>query len=490
MAQAAPDETDGSPPKPTPLWRNRDYTYWWTGNGLNTLGTSVSTLAFPLLILYLTGSAAQAGLITVLAMLGKLAALAVGGVVADRISRRGILIWASLVQAVAMGTVALLVLGGDPSIPLIGAMALISGVGNGMRVAVQMSVLRRIVPKEQIADATAQTMGRDMVAQLVGAPLGGLLYSIGRWIPFVFDAITYFFMTITALVIRRPLGPERRPDDEPQPSFAQDLGDGVRMIRRSRYLTFTLIWGALLNTVAEGFILLFVVLIQFRGGGPTSVGLATSLAVVGGVVGAVLGPWLMKKIGARQVLICAAWFFVASFAVVVTVPQPWQIGLVMMVGMSCMVPLNVVTESYEVRLVPDAYLGRVAATSRFCVQGVMWVGPLVAGLLADRLGVQEAILILASVMAGLALMLHLGRSRLNVLDTPVSEIEELSPPPSRFPKSPDKAAAEPPVTDVPDANAVLTGAAVPADGATVAPEPGESHPAPSTAPSTARESRS
>lgn len=477
MAQAAPEETDGSPPKPTPLWRNRDYTYWWTGNGLNSLGMSVSTLAFPLLILYLTGSAAQAGLITVLAMLGKLAALAVGGVVADRVSRRGILIWASLLQAAAMGVVAVLVFRGDPSIPLIGVMALIGGVGGGMRGAVQMSVLRRIVPKEQIADATAQTMGRDMVAQLVGAPLGGLLYSIGRGIPFIFDTITYLFVTVTALVIRRPLGPDPRPDDGPKPSFAQDLADGVRMIRRSRYLTFTLIWGALLNAVAEGFILLFVVLIQFRGGGPTSVGLATSLAVVGGVVGAVLGPWLMKKIGARQVLICAAWFFVASFAVVVTVPQPWQIGLVMMVGMSCMVPLNVVTESYEVRLVPDAYLGRVAATSRFCVQGVMWVGPLIAGPLADQMGVQEAILILAVVMAGLALTLHIGRSRLSVLDVPVSEVEELSPPPSRFPRAPENDVVEAPTADTP---AVLTGAA-PADVTTVTTESGETGSTPGTA---------
>ncbi|NEE53657.1 MFS transporter, partial [Streptomyces sp. SID8455] len=67
--------------------------------------------------------------------------------------------------------------------------------------------LRRIVPKEQIATATAQGMGRDMVAQLVGAPLGGLLYAMGRWIPFLFDAVSFLFVTLGSLLIRRPLGP-------------------------------------------------------------------------------------------------------------------------------------------------------------------------------------------------------------------------------------------------------------------------------------------
>ncbi|MET9926709.1 MULTISPECIES: MFS transporter [unclassified Streptomyces] len=428
MAQARPEETGPASAGPPSLWRDRDYMYWWSGNGLSTLGTSVSTLAFPLLVLHLTGSAAQAGVITVLHMVGKLATLAVGGALADRVSRRAILCLAPLVQAVSMAVVALLVFRGDPSISAIGAMALLSGLAAGLRVAVSMPVLRRIVPKEQIATATAQGMGRDMVAQLIGAPLGGLLYAMGRWIPFLFDAVSFLFVTLGSLLIRRPLGPDRHPGEGPRSSLAKDVGDGLRMIRRSDYLVFTLIWGAVLNAVAEGFILLFVVLIQHRGGGPTAVGLATSLAVTGGVIGAVLGPLLMGKLGARRVLIISAWIFMASFAVVVSVSQPWQIGLVVMVAMISMVPMNVVTESYEVRLVPDRYQGRVAATSRFFVQGVQWIGPLGAGILADAAGVERAILVLAAAMAVLAITLHAARRYVKVLDIPLADVEELSPP--------------------------------------------------------------
>ncbi|MGY0056235.1 MFS transporter [Streptomyces sp. LZ34] len=424
-----PEETQSAQGRRPSLWRDRDYLYWWSGNGLSTLGTSVSTLAFPLLMLYATGSATQAGTITVLHMLGKLGTLAVGGALADRVSRRAILSLVPLVEAVAMGAVALLVYRGDPPVLGLDALALVSGLAAGLKVGVSTPVLRRIVPKEQIATATAQGMGRDMVVQLVGAPLGGLLYATARWIPFLFDAVSFVFITLSSLLIRRPLGPDRHTDGERRTGLAEDMRDGLRLIRRSDYLVFTLAWGALLNTVAQGLTLLFVVLVRHRGGGPTAVGVATSLAVVGGVIGAVAGPWLMRRLGARRVLLLSAWVFVASFAVVALVPQPWQIGLVLMAGMTSMVPMNVVIESYEVRLVPDAYLGRVAATSQFFFQGMQWIGPLAAGVLADALGVETAVLILAVAMALLAIALHTARRQLRVLDIPLAEVPELPAPP-------------------------------------------------------------
>ncbi|GAB2724336.1 MFS transporter [Streptomyces bullii] len=431
-AQPRPREGEESGPAPDPprsLWRNRDYMYWWTGNGVSTLGTSVTTLAFPLLVLNTTGSVAQAGSITACHMIGTLVTLPVGGALADRVSRRALMIVSPLVQALAMGLVAALVFRGAPSILALDALALVGGLAAGLRSGVSMSALRRIVPKEQVSAATAQGMGRDMVAHLVGGPLGGLLYSMTRWLPFLFDALSFLFVTCAAALIRRPLGPDRHAGQGPRPGLFADMADGMRVIRRSDYLVFTIIWGALLNAVTEGFTLLFVVLVQYRGGGPTEVGTATSLALVGGLLGSVAGPALMRGLGARTVMLLAVWLFVACFATVVWMPRPWQIGLVLLVAMTSMVPLNVVTESYQVRLVPDAYLGRVAAANRFCVQAVQWVGPLGAGFLADAAGVREAILILAAAMVALAIALHGARRRLRVLELPLAEVRELTPVP-------------------------------------------------------------
>ncbi|MGW6538801.1 MFS transporter [Streptomyces sp. NPDC055051] len=433
MATAQPrseeDERTGEvDTRPPSLWRNLDYMYWWTGNGVSTLGTSVTTLAFPLLMLSATGSVAQAGFITACHMIGTLVMLPVGGVLADRVSRRALMISASFGQALAMGAVALLVYRGDPVVLVLDALALAGGLAAGLRSGVSMSALRRIVPKEQVPTATAQGMGRDMVAHLLGAPLGGLLYSMSRWMPFLFDALSFLFVTLASALIRRPLGPDPYTGQGPRPGLFTEMADGLRIVRGSRYLVFTIVWGALLNVVAEGFTLLFVVLVQHRGGSPTDVGTATSLALVGGLLGATVGPALMRTMGARRVMLVAAWLFVACFAAVVWVPRPWQIGLVLLVAMTSMVPLNVVIESYQVRLVPDAYLGRLAAVVRFSIQAVQWTGPLAAGFLADAFGVRTAVLLLAVCMAALALALHVARGRLSILDIPLAEVREIDPP--------------------------------------------------------------
>ena len=74
------------------LWRSADYANWWTSNTLSALGTSVSAIAYPLLVLYTTGSVAQAGLISAASLLRALITTLWGGALADRISRNAILV--------------------------------------------------------------------------------------------------------------------------------------------------------------------------------------------------------------------------------------------------------------------------------------------------------------------------------------------------------------------------------------------------------------
>src|SRR6266516_836511 len=412
--------------KPRSLWTNRDYMGWWTGNTISALGTSVSNIAYPLLVLYTTGSVAKAGAITAANMIGMLLTTLWGGALADRVSRKAIMIVGPLVQAVALGSVVLLVLTKDSPVLLLAATALVNGLAAGLTMGASVPAMRRIVPKEQQAMATGQEMGRDMAAELLGAPLGGLLFAVTRWFPFFADAISFFFASLGAALIRRPLGPDRF-GREQKTSMLADIGAGFRVVRAQPFLRFVVVWGSLLNIVGQGFILLFIALVRYRGGGPTTVGVVSAVALIGGIIGAVAAPMIMKRIRARLVLYVALWAFVGSFALVSVVPRPWEIGAVLLVAMLGMVPLNVVFESYMVRLVPDVYSGRVSAVSRFGVMSLQWAGPLIAGVLADTLGPPSAALALMAMMLPLALALHFTRS-LGVLDQPVDEVSELTLP--------------------------------------------------------------
>lgn len=385
---AAPDETV-APEAPVPsLWHNRDYMGWWSSETVSAVGTSMSTIAFPLVVLYADGSVSHAGIISATAMVGLLLTTLWGGALADRVSRKMLMVLGPAVQCVAMAAAALLINGGHTSIALLSVTAFAGGLGSGIAKGATTPALRRIVPKEQLSRATAQEMGRDMAAELVGAPLGGVLFTVAAWVPFAADAASFVVSAAGALSIRRPLGPDRRSgtQDEPGGSVLGDIREGVRYVRRQPFLRFVVIWASALNLLAQAFALTFIILVQYRGGGPVAVGVVNSIALVGGVVGSVIGPVLLTRMRAATVLRAGVWLFAATFALVAVVPTWWWIGVVLAVAMIAVVPLNVVVETYVVRLVPDAMSGRVSAVNRFGAQGLAWLGPLLAGELAAWLG--------------------------------------------------------------------------------------------------------
>jgi MFS family permease len=407
-----------------PLWANRDYRGWWTANTVSALGTSISNIAYPLLVLYSTGSVVRAGGITAVHMIGTLATTLYGGALADRVSRKAILVVGPLVQALALGTVALFVAAGHSPLWMLLGTALVSGLAAGITAGATNPALRRIVPKEQLGTATGQEMGRDAAAEFFGAPLGGMLFAVSRWIPFAADAVSFVVASLGAALIRRPLGPDASGD---KGSVLGDIRAGVGLVRREPFLRFVVVWGSLLNVIAQGFALLFIALVRYRGGGPTTVGFVSSVALAGGIAGAVIAPVVLRSVRARLVLYVSAWSFVASFAVVALVPRPWQIGAVLLVAMLTMVPLNVVLESYLVRLVPDGYSGRVSAVTRFGGQALQWTGPLLAGVLAAVFGVPGGAFALIALTVPLALALHLTKA-LAVLDRPLATVEEIAVP--------------------------------------------------------------
>jgi MFS family permease len=104
-------------------------------------------------------------------------------------------------------------------------------------------------------------------------------------------------------------------------------------------------------------------------------------------------------------------------------PVPWEIGGSVFLVMIVIVPLNAALDSYEVRLVPDEYSGRVSSAVFFGAQSLQWVGPLLAGVLADAYGPPSAALMFAAALIPLALVAH-HTTALNLLDLPVEQVEE------------------------------------------------------------------
>jgi predicted MFS family arabinose efflux permease len=403
-------ETEDEPPRnPPPLWRNRDYAGWWVSSLVSSLGSAMSQLAYPLLMLYATNSVARAGIVGACLNIGGLSTGLLGGALADRYSRRALVVTADLVQAVAVGTVVFAVANGFVNVGHIAAVALIQGMCNGISGAAMTPTLKRIVHESQFPALAASKQGRDMIARLAGPPLGGALFSAARYLPFLGDTISFVVSAIGVAAIRRPLGPDAA-DREAHSSSLAALREGIAYIRTNTYLRFVVVWVPLLSAAFGGMVLLTIALIKLRGGGPTTVGVVTTIAAVGGLGGALAAPFLARLFKTRTLVIIMAWLVVLVAVGLAAAPRPWEIGLVGALAVFLVVPLNVMLESYQLRVVPDAMLGRVAAALSFSSSALLWTAPLATGVLADNFGTPTAMLVVAGFLAVLAVWCTLAKA--------------------------------------------------------------------------------
>ena len=175
------------------LWRNFDYAAWWTGNTVSALGTGMSAFAYPLVVLYATGSVARAGVIGSANLIGMLISMLWGGALADRISRRAILVAGPIMEAIVLGCTAVLIGTHHVQLAVLVVAAALGGVVAAVVLGASSPALRRIVTADQLPTASAQGQARDMAVQMLAGPLSGFLLTVTRWLPFGLDAISYLF---------------------------------------------------------------------------------------------------------------------------------------------------------------------------------------------------------------------------------------------------------------------------------------------------------
>src|SRR3954471_3650520 len=222
------------------LRQNHDFSVLWVGQTVSELGTRVSMFAFPLATFALTGSALLAGIAGGLELLGTAIALLPGGLLADRVHRgrlmraasgAGVLLYASLVVAGVLGML---------TVPHLFVVGVLTGVCAGVFAPAEMSAVRTVVPTDQLPVALSQQQARQHVAGLVGGPLGGALYAVTRWLPFLFDAVTFAVSWVLLGRIRTDLSPAPRAT-APRRARA-DLLDGVRFSWQQPFFRTLMLW--------------------------------------------------------------------------------------------------------------------------------------------------------------------------------------------------------------------------------------------------------
>jgi predicted MFS family arabinose efflux permease len=394
-------------PDPAPLRRNRDFQLLWIGQAASALGSRVSTIAYPLLVLALTGSPADAGIVGFAATIPYLLIQLPAGVLVDRIDRRTAMIGCDAGRLLLLAGLAAAVAAGRAPLVLIAAVALAEGCLTVVFNLAELSAIQLLVPPGQLEPALAQNEARVRGAGLLGQPLGGALFGLGRAVPFAADAASYGVSLLTLAAIRRRLvaeevGERRHPWTE--------MVEGLRWLWRQPFLRSTTLIVAASNGLFQAVTLAVIVVATAHGASPAVVGLILAGWGVGGLAGAAAAAWLGTRLPAAAVVIGANWVWAGLLPVVALAPQPVAIGAAG-AGMALVGPAwNVVLGSLEMRVTPPALLGRVQAVQMTAAYGAIPLGSLIGGFLLDRLGPEEAVWALAGCMLVIAVIATLTPS--------------------------------------------------------------------------------
>ena len=350
----------------------------------------------------MTRSPALAGLFAAVQGIGMLVAGLPAGVLADRYDNRMIVIVTEAARAAATAVVAVALITGWLSLPLLFTVAALLGAGQAVTAAARMLLMRSVVPPEQLRQALTQDEVRMNGSALAGPALGGALYAVralAHAIPFLFTAGSFLVALVTAVLMKRPAGQPRgtAPDGRSAAGTGSMLA-GVRTLWGQPVLRAATLVIMFVNTIGAGLDLIIIVILRHQAVPSSGIGLVLGIGAAGGLAGAPLVRILHRlRPGVLLVTVC---MLDAVVLALLAVPfGPWWVAGLLFTAVLGVPALRVLVDILVIRQAPPEQRGRVIAALMTLIGLGVPAGLAGCGLLLQYLQAQAAILTLAAAEA-------------------------------------------------------------------------------------------
>lgn len=365
---------------------------------LSTFASGVWIVALVWEVIRIGGGPGQLSVVSTCSAVGVLVPALLGGVVADRVPQKSILLCVAAVELAGMTLVALLSLADLTALWHLGAVALVTGIGMAFYYPAYSAWLPALVPEEDLMAVNGfEGMVRPTVGQAIGPGVAGAIVGLaspGAALVVAGAASALGFLALTAV----PKTPVRREVDttsHPVVSAVRDMAEGFRYMVRTPWLLATLLFASLMLLVMMGPLEVLVpFLIKDKlGGGPGDHAWVLAAFGIGGAVGSLI---MASRTMPKRYL---SWMNLLwgvgclPFVVMGTTSHIWVVvACAFALGAFFSAPM-VIWGTLLQRRVPPDLLGRVASLDFFVSLSLMPVSMALAGPVSDAIGLEATFLI-------------------------------------------------------------------------------------------------
>jgi MFS family permease len=368
--------------------RYRDFALFWSGNFLSNIGTWMQNLALGWQILLITNSPFLLGLNGFLSTLPSLVFSLPGGAVADRLSRRKLMLSTQTAMAALALVLGLLTSLRVIKISEILLISLLTGLASALNSPAYQAMVPDLVPREDLMNAVALNSAQFNMSRAIGPTLAGLaLGAVGVAGCYYLNSVSFFALILALLVLRLP--PRRR---TPGPGVWGSMLDGLRFLNRYRLLLILLSIPSFLSLFGLPFVVLMPVFARnLLHVGASGLGYLMAGAGLGAVISALtLAAQRTAERRGGFIVSSAALFSLALILLSRAQNFWWSFFLLAILG-ATMVGALALTNTALQLLSPPELRGRIMSFYTLTVLGLAPLGSLWVGTVAQNLGVRFAL---------------------------------------------------------------------------------------------------
>lgn len=415
MAQHSPPPAARlAPGRAFPAFRSRNFRLWFCGQLFSLFGTWMQSTAQQYLVYELTGSKAKLGLVAFASGIASVLLMLYGGVVADRMPRRNLMLITQTAMMLLAFVLALLTLTGLVQFWHILVLAFLLGAANAFDTPARLAFQLELVGREDLTNAIALNGTMFNLSAVVGPAIAGLVYGLlGPTWCFAFNGLS-FLAIIAALLLMRDLRPT--PRSERRAGLAQ-LGESLRYVAHEPIVRAIF---ALVGTVAM-FGISFATLLpawatETLGGDHYLFSYLTAARGLGAVLSALMLASLGRVRFRGRLLTIGSFLFPPLLLLFALVRWP-PLALVLLagVGVGTVLVFNL-ANSFVQELTPDALRGRVMGLYGLVFTALMALGGLLAGWIAQGVSSMAMVVAGAGICMGAAVFLYFRMPRLRAVE--------------------------------------------------------------------------